>query len=116
LFTRDACLPPWHQSRHRDWYRSNRSLDCNDQHPTYWRRSLRPVIFGHAPTVPWLHFLVWPALCVGTGGGMALFISAVLWWVALTVMVSAVALRWQVAHDRIGVRAGRHAVHARHRQ
>lgn len=47
---------------------------------------------------------------------MALLISAVLWWVALTVMVGAVALRWQVAHDRIGVRAGRHAVHARHRQ
>jgi hypothetical protein len=52
---------------------------------------------------------------------MALLISAVLWWIALTVMMSAVALRWQVAHDRvahdrIGVRVGRHAVNARHRQ
>lgn len=47
---------------------------------------------------------------------MALLISAVLWWVTLTVLVSAAALRWQVAHERLGVRSGRHAGDARHRR
>jgi hypothetical protein len=99
-----------------DWRRSVRSLPCNGQHGD---RLAQPTAFsdlGRAPSVPWLRCLVWATQHLGTGAGMALLMSVVLWWVALTVMVSAVALRWQVAHDRIGLRSGRHAVNARHRR
>ena len=60
--------------------------------------------------------IVSPALYRGICPVMTFVISAVLWWVTLTVMVSAAALRWQVAQDRVSMRSGRHTVTARHRR
>jgi hypothetical protein len=54
-------------------------------------------------------------LRIGYTPVVTLVISAVLWWLAITVMVSAAALRWQVVHDRVAARSRRHTVTARHR-
>lgn len=114
-FTRKAWFPLGHQSRPQTGTAVS-NLHCNSQHGD---RLAQPTAFsdlGRAPSVRWLRGLVWATQHLGTGAGMALLISVVLWWVALTVMVSAVALRWQVAHERIALRSGRHAVNARHRR
>jgi hypothetical protein len=80
----------------------------------HWLAIMILIIFGLVATALARRLRIgFPILCGGIRPIATLVISALLWWLALTVMVSAAltvmvsaaALRWQDTQDRIAVRS-----------